>query len=73
VNFGCHAATDNFWLSYIVMVVTPILHHPTMSSNDDEYKDESPLAKKRRVQRACDVCRRKKSNASLSYNSLDIP
>ncbi|KAK0480213.1 fungal-specific transcription factor domain-containing protein [Armillaria novae-zelandiae] len=35
-----------------------------MSSNDDEYNDhdQNPSSKKRRVQRACDICRRKKSD-----------
>ncbi|KAF8072284.1 fungal-specific transcription factor domain-containing protein [Lyophyllum atratum] len=34
-----------------------------MSSNEDDYNDgENPQSKKRRVQRACDICRRKKSD-----------
>ncbi|GLB45768.1 putative fungal specific transcription factor [Lyophyllum shimeji] len=32
-----------------------------MSSNEEDYNEnENPLSKKRRVQRACDICRRKK-------------
>ncbi|KAJ7475062.1 fungal-specific transcription factor domain-containing protein [Mycena latifolia] len=35
--------------------------HQTMSSNDeDSYESDVPTSKKKRVQRACDMCRRKK-------------
>ncbi|KAJ7607254.1 fungal-specific transcription factor domain-containing protein, partial [Mycena polygramma] len=35
-----------------------------MSSNEEDYAQESHRGKKRRVQRACDVCRRRKSDGS---------
>jgi hypothetical protein len=42
-----------------------------MSSAEEDINDAetsaSRIAKKRRVQRACDVCRRKKSNVFLSF------
>jgi hypothetical protein len=34
-----------------------------MSSNEEDYGQESYGTKKRRVQRACDVCRRRKSTS----------
>ncbi|KAJ6522874.1 fungal-specific transcription factor domain-containing protein [Mycena capillaripes] len=37
-----------------------------MSSNDDDYGQEFRRGKKRRVQRACDVCRRRKSRCDGS-------
>jgi hypothetical protein len=46
--------------------------HSTMSSAEDEYNEHDnalalPGSKKRRVQRACDICRRKKSKYYLSW------
>ena len=39
--------------------------HPSMSSPEEDYDDGSVQnAKKRRIQRACDMCRRKKSTSS---------
>ncbi|KAJ7238334.1 fungal-specific transcription factor domain-containing protein [Mycena haematopus] len=37
-----------------------------MSSNDEDYAQESHRGKKRRLQRACDVCRRRKSRCDGS-------
>ncbi|KAJ7495520.1 fungal-specific transcription factor domain-containing protein [Mycena latifolia] len=37
-----------------------------MSSNDEEYSQDYPRGKKRRIQRACDVCRRRKSRCDGS-------
>lgn len=39
----------------------------TMSSNDEDYGHEFPRGKKRRIARACDVCRRRKSASLLSF------
>lgn len=39
-----------------------------MSSNEEEY-DPSNVNKKRRIQRACDICRRKKSRLLMFFGS----
>ncbi|KAJ6480448.1 fungal-specific transcription factor domain-containing protein, partial [Mycena sanguinolenta] len=41
-----------------------------MSSNDEDYAQDSHRGKKRRLQRACDVCRRRKSK---SCDGLQVP
>ena len=43
-----------------------LISPPAMSSNDDDYNDH----KKRRVQRACDICRRKKSMYPSTVSSF---
>ncbi|KAF5359371.1 hypothetical protein D9756_003609 [Leucocoprinus leucothites] len=55
--------------SYSTTLISP----PAMSSNEDDYNDHegglSSGMKKRRIQRACDICRRKK----IRCNGVNMP